>query len=214
MLSWSTVTAIGDSKVMLPAATFILAWLASAGARKAAWWWCGLFGAAFVLVVLTKLAFIGWGLGIPALDFTGISGHSMRATAILPVLVFLIFQQSNPRVQHVAVAGGFLLGLLIAMSRVMVDAHSVSEAVAGAALGTATAAAFLRLAAPMQPLVINRTLVAACMVVLGALTLTKPAPTKLWLKEAGTYLSGREQPFSREHGGHPDLLPAVNPVQR
>jgi membrane-associated phospholipid phosphatase len=214
MLSWSTLTAIGDSKVMLPAAAFILAWLASAGARKAAFWWCALFGAAFVLVVLTKLAFIGWGIGIPALDFTGISGHSMRATAIIPVLVFLIFQQSRPHPQRLAVATGFLLGLLIAMSRVMVDAHSVSEAVAGAVLGTATSAAFLRIAAPMQPLHINRTLVASCVLVLGVLTLTEPAPTKFWLKEAGMYLSGRDQAFTRQDGGRTSVLQPLHPIKQ
>lgn len=214
MISWSALTAIGDSKVMLPAAAFILAWLASAGARKAALWWCLLFGSAFVLVVFTKLAFIGWGLGIPALDFTGISGHSMRAAAIIPVLSFLVFQGANARVLRACVAGGFLLGVLIAMSRVMVDAHSVSEAVAGVAVGTVVSAAFLRIAMSMQPLVINRNLVASCMVVLGVLMLTKPAPTKLWLKEAGMYLSGRDQPFSRDHGRPLGISPSLNRIQQ
>jgi membrane-associated phospholipid phosphatase len=213
MISWNGLTAIGDSKVMLPAAAFILVWLASAGARRAALWWCLLFGMAFALVVASKLAFIGWGIGIPPLDFTGISGHSMRATAIIPVLVFLIFQQSDANIQKLAVTGGFLLGVLIAMSRVMVDAHSVSEAVAGAALGIAVSAAFLRLAQPMQHLVINRALVASCMVVLGALTLTKPAPTKIWLKEAGLYMSGKSQPFSRG-GQRADVSQPLNPVRQ
>lgn len=214
MISWSTVTAIGDAKVMLPAASFILAWLVSAGARKAGLWWCLLFGSAFLAVVATKLAFIGWGIGISALDFTGISGHSMRATAILPVLVFLIFQQSALRVQKLAVAAGFLAGLLIAMSRVMLDAHSVSEAVAGAVLGTAVSAAFLRLAVPMQALVIKRKLLVSSLMVLGALTLAKPAPTKLWLKETGMYLSGKTRPFSRDGGQRADVLPPFNPVRQ
>ncbi|MDQ9169137.1 phosphatase PAP2 family protein [Oxalobacteraceae bacterium R-40] len=212
MISWNGLTAIGDSKVMLPAAAFILAWLASAGARKAVLWWCLLFGMAFALVVASKLAFIGWGIGIPALDFTGISGHAMRATAIIPVLVFLVFQQSDARIQKLAVSGGFLLGVLIAMSRVMVGAHSVSEALAGASLGIAVSAAFLRFAQPMQPLVINRALVASCMVVLGALTLTKPAPTKIWLKEAGLYMSGKSQPFSRS-GQRADVSQPLNSVR-
>lgn len=214
MIPWSTLTAIGDSKVLLPAAAFILAWLASAGARKAALWWCILFGLAFTAVVATKLAFIGWGVGIPALDFTGFSGHSMRATAIIPVLVFLIFQGGDPRLQRCFVAAGFVLGWLIAMSRVMVDAHSVSEALAGALLGTAVAAAFLRILMPMQPLVIHRTLVASCLVVLGALSFAKPVPTKLWLKEAGMYLSGKSQPFMRDSGKQAEILSPLNPMQQ
>jgi hypothetical protein len=52
--------------------------------------WPSLFTLAALLVVSTKIAFEAWGIGIGALDFTGISGHAMTATSVLAVAGYLL----------------------------------------------------------------------------------------------------------------------------
>lgn len=202
MTPWTTVTAIGDSKVMLPAAACILIWLTSIRARDAALLWAALFGGALLTVVATKLAFIGWGIGIASFDFTGISGHAMRATAVLPVIAFLLFQRFTTPIRTAALALAGLAGILIAVSRVMVGAHSVSEAVAGAVLGCVVSLIFIRLIKPVPASAIRPELMLASIVVLCALAFTGPAPTKVWLKELALFLSGQPEPYAPyKHGG-------------
>lgn len=66
----------GDSTVLLPsaAALFIVLMLRKTS-RLLAWQWSLLFGITGAIVCASKLAFMGWGLGIRELDYTGFSGH-------------------------------------------------------------------------------------------------------------------------------------------
>ena len=48
-------------------------------------WMVGLAPAALITLA-TKLAFIDWGIGWTAMDFTGVSGHTMCVAAIYPIL--------------------------------------------------------------------------------------------------------------------------------
>jgi hypothetical protein len=81
----------------MPAALIITIWLLTGRLWHLAALWCLLFGIAMLAVVATKIAFLGWGIGSEALDFTGISGHAARATAIFPVLFYLGLQ-NPPRI--------------------------------------------------------------------------------------------------------------------
>ena len=130
MDSWINFTHFGGSTVMLPAALVITAWLIVGRAWRMAFWWCGLFCAGLLLVLATKIAFVGWGVGIRAIDFTGVSGHAMRATAVMPVMLYLILQKTPRPVCAAGVLLGFVFGVLIGRSRLIVNAHSMSEAVA------------------------------------------------------------------------------------
>jgi hypothetical protein len=48
--------------------------------KQAAWRWALLFGITGAIVCASKLAFMGWGMGIRELDFTGFSGHTALST--------------------------------------------------------------------------------------------------------------------------------------
>ena len=96
MIPWMEITRFGGIVVTAPAAAAITAWLMMGRAWRLAAWWCVLFIGGMALVVATKIAFIGWGLGIQALDYTGISGHAMRATAVYPVLFYLVLLRRAP----------------------------------------------------------------------------------------------------------------------
>jgi hypothetical protein len=80
-LTWHLTTILGGVGLTAPLAVAILLWLAAAHCRRLALLWSALLGAVIMLVMASKLAFLGWGLGIQALDFTGFSGHAARAAA-------------------------------------------------------------------------------------------------------------------------------------
>ena len=86
MISWSGITHFGDVAITSLIALAIAAWLLAEDEKRLALWWSVLFGAGLGVVVATKMAFIGWGIGIRSLDFTGFSGHTMRSAAVMPVL--------------------------------------------------------------------------------------------------------------------------------
>ena len=81
-MNWQLISFFGDSTVLLPsaAALFIVLMLRKTS-RLLAWQWSLLFGITGAIVCASKLAFMGWGLGIRELDYTGFSGHSALSAA-------------------------------------------------------------------------------------------------------------------------------------
>jgi membrane-associated phospholipid phosphatase len=141
---WQLLTRLGEAQILLPAgALAVLALLRQAPSRSMAIRWLAALAVAAGLTTASKLAFIGWGLGWPGLNFTGVSGHAMFAAAVYPLLLGTLAPR-RPRVLPVlALALGALLAGLIGLSRLAVQAHSVSEVVAGLALGAAVVAVAL-----------------------------------------------------------------------
>ena len=148
-LFWLAVTRLGEAQILLPAflaGAFWLAFARPAGAygrlaqgnphahdhpaRRSAWRWVAGITATTLVTTASKVAFLGFGIGIAALDFTGFSGHSMYSWAILPVLGAIVAGRCG-------VAAGVVLAVLITWSRVRLGAHSWSEAISGMALGAA-----------------------------------------------------------------------------
>jgi len=50
----------------------------------------GSFGITGAIVSASKLAFMGWGIGIRELDFTGFSGHSALFAVFWPIFLWLL----------------------------------------------------------------------------------------------------------------------------
>lgn len=194
---WINVTALGSVGVMAPVALAAAAWLAVGYRWKYAFAWLGLLGAAGALVALTKIAFIGWGVGVRDWDFTGISGHALMSTATLPVALFVALL-TTPRVWRASgVALGLALGVLVGVSRVVLDAHSWSEVVAGCALGAVVALAFVAIAWRAEPGRVSGTPVAASLAAVVLLLHGIPVPTQQWITQIALGLSGHERPYVR-----------------
>lgn len=137
--AWTFVTRWGNAMLLLPLAAWIVVTLWFDGERHAARRWAWSFGAAVLLVLATKVAFLGWGVGSRALDFTGISGHSTLAAAVLPMMAWWLTEAGAPSLRRAAIVAAVLLALVVALSRVFLSAHSISEVVAGIALGSLAA---------------------------------------------------------------------------
>ncbi len=197
MTSWHLITNFGSSINTMSMALFIAMGLVANMENRMAFYWCTLFGAAMLLVVVTKIGFIGWGVGMEAIDFTGISGHATRAAAVYPVLFFLIFQRAPERLNVAPVCAGVAVGILISVSRFAVHVHSVSEILAGWMLGSAIGGLFLYRIKGRELVIPRVWLVLAGAVLVVAMPLTGQLQSDGMITRLALALSGRERPFTR-----------------
>lgn len=192
MLLWMALSALGSMGVTGPLGIAVAVWLLAGRTWRLSLSWCLLFGVGLLAVVATKVAWYGWGIGIPEWKFFGLSGHAMRACAVYPVVFYLMFLKARPVARHAALAAGVLLAALISLSRVPVLAHSLSEVLLGGAVGFAVAAAFIATARSEQPAIVGRVLVALCLPLVLVLPFTKPMPAEKWVRQVAMYLSGND----------------------
>ena len=197
--AWALTTRLGEAQILLPAMAAAVLWLAWARPTRplAAAWTAGA-AAAVGLTTASKVAFIGWAVGVAAIDFTGFSGHSMSAALVLPVLARLAASRTPRPWPRCAIALGYALAATVAVSRVMVGAHSVSEVVTGFALGAAASAVALRATqAPAQ--LPPRWLFAALALWLIALPVGgPPSNTHGMVTALALRLSGNAVPYTRQ----------------
>ena len=141
---WVAVTNLGDSAVMLPCIALIALWLViPAATRGLALRWLLLTLGVMAVVAASKLAFMGWLVSLPGLDFIGLSGHCAIAAVVWPGLGGLLGGRRSVRWQAAGIGLGALIALAVSASRLVLHAHSVSEAVLGTLLGGVGALAFL-----------------------------------------------------------------------
>jgi membrane-associated phospholipid phosphatase len=195
---WHLVTRLGEAQILLPAALLAaFALQRRPEGRPLVVWWFALLGAAVLLTTASKVAFIGWGIGWPELNFTGISGHAMFAAAVYPLLLGTLGSRMSPLGRRLAIGAGGALALLVGESRIVVGAHSSSEVLAGLLVGAATSATALYLArlprARFGPVIpVAMALWLALMPAHAGLSRTHSMVTKLSLM-----LSGRSTPYTR-----------------
>ena len=201
-MSWPFISFFGDSTVLLPSAALLFAvLLLRKKTAYLAWQWAALFGITGAIVSLSKLAFMGWGIGIRDIDFTGFSGHSALSAAFWPIFLWLLCARFSSAIRILFVAAGYAIALLVAYSRLVIHAHSVSEVIAGALLGSIASGAFLLLQkrrSKAEPAQISWGAV-ACMVLIPAMLLQTgvKAPTQSLLGKVAVALGPLEKPFTR-----------------
>jgi membrane-associated phospholipid phosphatase len=215
LAAWQLFTRLGEMQLLLPAAAAVLLlMLSQPGQRSRALHWLARLSAAALLTTATKLAFIGWGIGSAALDFTGISGHALFASAthplLLAALVSAVWSGRTPKAWsnawRLGALAGMALGGAVAVSRVVVDAHSVSEAVAGVLVGGWVGLLVLR----MQPLPAAPVRWLAPLVALWLVAAPLVAPASqshALVTRLALALSGQSRPYTR------DMLRAVRTSQ-
>ncbi|MEV9506124.1 phosphatase PAP2 family protein [Klebsiella variicola] len=198
-MNWQLISFFGDSTVLLPsaAALFIVLMLRKTS-RLLAWQWSLLFGITGAIVCASKLAFMGWGLGM---DYTGFSGHSALSAAFWPIFLWLLSARFSAGLQKAAVATGYILAAVVGYSRLVIHAHSVSEVIAGLLLGAAGSALFLLLqkrTTHSESLSISWGGV-ACLVMVPLILLHSgnKAPTQSLLGQIATAVGPLDKPFTR-----------------
>ncbi|KAF1017366.1 MAG: hypothetical protein GAK31_00631 [Stenotrophomonas maltophilia] len=145
---WHALTQLGDSRWLLPMATTFALCLPRTMASLR-WRWIVAIAAIASITLLSKVAFMGWGVGIPAWDFTGISAHAAMSGVIYPLVAVLLIAP-HAQLRRPALFIGIALAVAIAYSRLPLRAHSPSEIITGCLLGMSAALWTLRGNAGLQ----------------------------------------------------------------
>lgn len=211
MREWHALTWLGDSGLLLPGATFIGLWLAASRAtRRSALLWVLCFGMCGTVVMLSKLAFLGWGMGSRAWDFTGFSGHTALSACFWPVALWLLASRASHRVRVGAALAGAVLAAAIGASRLAIDAHSLSEVAAGYLLGLCASGMFLWVQHPWPHPRLPAWWVAASLALpLVVIRPGWPAPTQDLLEWTAARTAGLERAYTRA-----DLHAGTRPSRR
>lgn len=199
MTFWESLSALGDSRALFPLATVLALFLPTCH-RHLLWRW----GVAITMVAATtlasKIAFMGWGVGLEHLDFTGISGHAAMSSVLYPVTLWLLASGRSRHLRAWAVAGAGL-AVAIGYSRLPLRAHSPSEIIIGLSLGLAASAWVLRHGQTMGNILAVHGR-AALLAIAAAMTtpiLLADLHTHDLVKAAAKTLSGRAQAFERQN---------------
>jgi len=212
---WYSITSLGGAGMTLPLAFAIALWLALGYTWRMAAGWLLLLGTAIGVVTVTKLAFLGWGVGVRELDFTGVSGHAMLSTAVYPVALFLMLLPTRTVPRLLGVALGLVAGIAVGLSRVVLSAHSPSEAVTGCLVGAFAALIFVRMAWNAEPGRLSALGVTASLMVLAVLMHGVHVPTHRWVTHIALKVSGHERPFIRaKWKAVRDVRPATAPLSQ
>jgi hypothetical protein len=198
---WSKLFHLGDLSLTLPAGSAIAAWLLAGRAWRAALGWCLVFGLALGLVAATKVAFLGWDTGLPALGYKAVSGHAAGFTAAIPTLCWLVTQRCAPPVRRGAALLALGLGVAVAMALVHAGEHTPAEAVAGWIIGTAAFLCTVHLAgsAPAPP---TGRAIACAALASGATALALHAVSVgYWMVRLALALSGNSYPYPWDNCG-------------
>jgi membrane-associated phospholipid phosphatase len=195
---WFLITRFGEVQNLLPAALWVcLALVRSEATRPLAYRWLFWLALFTLLDTASKIIFIGWGVGVESWNFTGFSGHAMFSAAIYPLLLATLAARLSLRWQKLALGTGFLLAALVGVSRLMVNAHSVSEVVLGLLLGGAvTLLTVSPIGLPQASWRLYVPTLLALWMVLAPL-LAPPVPTHWMVTRLALLLSGRTHPYTR-----------------
>lgn len=195
---WQNISFFGDSAFTVPGACVLALWLGAHGRWRSMLRWLWAFGVAMLLVVISKLLFMGWNIVPPGLpNFTGVSGHTASASAFYLGVALLLSEGRSAGQRQVAGTLALLVALAVGLSRLAIRVHSPSEVVTGFAIGLLAALWFWRgLRPPAAPLR-GRVVLLVFAVCMLTGTGGRPAPTHQLLQQIALALSGHEQVYQR-----------------
>lgn len=141
---WNFVTDFGDTAVTLPLAALTLAFLLLSGWQRAALSLAIALAACGIAIGLTKLALESCGTPLLHTEITNPSGHAAVSTTVYGSLAMLFAGNVTAERRWIPIATAALLLIAIALSRVILDAHSLIEVALGLAIGLGALVLFHR----------------------------------------------------------------------
>ncbi len=127
------ITDFADQAIVLPTVTIIGVWLLLAESRRTVLVWIAscavVLGGIFLLKLVLPCATGDYGLRSP-------SGHTASAILVSGAVLLLITRPDRGR-RSWAVGAALAIGILVAVTRLALGAHTLPEVIAGAIVGTA-----------------------------------------------------------------------------
>lgn len=195
-MSWSSLYHLGDLSLTLPMVGAIMAWLLAARAWRAVLAWGMAFSLALTLVAATKIAFLGWDTGLPALRYQALSGHATGFTVVFPAACHLLAQRHGRMARAIADAFALALGAVVAAALVHAGEHSPAEAGAGWAIGAGAFVLGARLAGAVPTAPLGRAATAALFAFAAGVWTIGSLPIGYWMIKLALALSGNHAPYS------------------
>ncbi len=201
---WNWLTPLGHIAVVWPlmiaTAALLIARPGGRASLRGVSIWLASMAVASLLVAASKVAFYGWGTGIREWNLTCFSGHSVLAMGFWPVALAVLVPSRFRQGRRVAWVVGVLVGLLVGISRVKLNAHPTSEVVAGLTVGLLVAAVSLKALGDACVSAKQAAVAAALIAVLSVSNGTHlpNLPTERWLASWGAALSGNDKPVRRD----------------
>lgn len=196
---WMAVSAMGESRLVLPAALVAMVFVAMSE-RPPVFHWLWALAIAGTAVLVSKLAFLGWGIGWAAIDFTGISGHSMVSASVYPVLGYAVGNRYSRRAATLTAWTGAALAVLIGVSRLVLGAHSVSEVILGLGVGALVSVAVLaRWPVGRLGLRMGAVALAFLLSTMASYSIAPRLHTHDVVVALALTLSGQDTPYTRDH---------------
>jgi hypothetical protein len=198
---WSNLFHLGDLSLTVPAGSAIAAWLLAARAGRAALAWSLAFGLTLAIVAATKIAFLGWATGMPALGYKAISGHAAGFTAAAPTLCWLLAQRCSSVVRSASAVVALALGAVVVVALIRAGEHTPIEAVAGWIVGMAAFVCTVHVAGDTAAPRVDVALACAALAFAATAWALRTVSVGYWMIRLATALSGNAHPHSWNVGG-------------
>jgi len=137
------ITDFGDTGVVLPLAGLLICLLAYAESRRAAWLFARAMLGCLVVMTLLKILFLSCGQHF-GLNIASPSGHASLTTILYGSIAVVVWAQPRPVLRALAAGFTALLVLSVAVSRVLLHAHTVPEVCLGFTVGALSLLCFAR----------------------------------------------------------------------
>jgi membrane-associated phospholipid phosphatase len=131
-----TITNLGDAALLLPASVVLLFLLVVHRHRQLALAWFVALGACISLTALSKIGFYGCGVRSSAHDVMSPSGHTSLSATFYGCCALLAAHRRFGWTRWVILLLAGLLVASIGVSRVLIQAHTWSEVLVGALVGS------------------------------------------------------------------------------
>jgi membrane-associated phospholipid phosphatase len=148
------VTNLGDSALLVPASAVLLAYLLYVRSGRTAGIWATTLVLCACLTIVAKLALYTCGAELSLADLRSPSGHTSLSVTFYGCCALMVGADKDPSIRWLLVLGSVATALAIAVSRVLLQAHTIGDVAAGFAIGVLCVAWFssLYFARPASPM--------------------------------------------------------------
>ena len=148
------ITDFGDAALLVPASGMVLAYLLYVRSARTAGIWAVTLVLCACLTIFAKLALYTCGAELALTDLRSPSGHTSISVTFYGCCALMMSVDKERQARLLLLAGGAVIAVAIAVSRVLLEAHTVADVVAGFAIGAFCVAWFASryFARPASPL--------------------------------------------------------------